>query len=156
MGTIAGVLEILPTELLILHLDAARGGSVEEREAMTLAGFLYGTYHNGEAFVGQIPWRHDGNLGIRIFIAQSRIEFVEVYEEGIQRILALGHKVRIVMTRHHKHVVGIIDHIRITHIERFAEIAVRAVEGDGTTIATIVVISHPVLGSHLVVPGILK
>ena len=74
MGTVPGMLEVFLAKFRILNLDTARCGSVEEGEAMTLAGLLNGTNYNGEAFTRQVPWRNDGNLGMRILLAKSYVE----------------------------------------------------------------------------------
>jgi len=82
MGTVPGMLEVFLTEFGILNLDTARCGSVEEGEAMTLAGLLNGTNYNGKAFTRQVPWRNDGNLGMRILLAKSYVEIFKVSRKG--------------------------------------------------------------------------
>ena len=56
MGTVSGMLEVFLAKFRILNLDTARCGSVEEGEAMTLAGLLNGTYHQWETLMGHVPW----------------------------------------------------------------------------------------------------
>ena len=68
VGSIGVMLEVFSTKILILDLDAARRGSVEEGETMTLASFLDGTYHQWETLTGHVPGRDDSNLGVRIFL----------------------------------------------------------------------------------------